>query len=119
MIGASVWITWSIVKPFGAVTARWTALTMPAVTVRSRPNGLPIATTGSPTRTASESPRRSGASAVASTSTLRTARSVEGSLPTSVAVSVSWLEKLTSISVGALDHVVVRDDVAGLVEDEP
>ena len=41
--------------------------------------------------------------------------SVEGSLPTSVALSVSWFEKLI---VGALDHVVVRDDVAGLVDHE-
>ena len=51
LIGASVWMTWSIVKRFGAVIRRWSALTIPAVAVRSSPNGLPIATTGSPTRT--------------------------------------------------------------------
>jgi len=35
------------------------ALMMPAVTVPSRPKGLPMAITQSPTRAASESPRRS------------------------------------------------------------
>ena len=46
LIGASIWITWSIGDPFGEVICRWSALTIPAVTVRSRPSGLPIATTG-------------------------------------------------------------------------
>ena len=36
--------------------SRWIALTIPAVTVRLRPNGLPIATTESPTWTRSELP---------------------------------------------------------------
>ena len=49
LIAASVWITLSIVKPFGAWICRWSAETIPAVTVRSSPNGLPIATTGLPT----------------------------------------------------------------------
>ena len=99
LIGASVWITWSIGKLFGACTLRWSALTMPAVTVRSSPNGLPIATTGSPTWTASESASASGVSAFASASTSSSARSVEGSEPTTRADTVSWFEKLTSISV--------------------
>ena len=71
---------------------------MPAVTVRSRPKGLPIATTGSPTSTASESASESGVRPCASTSTWRSARSVDGSVPTTVAFTVSWFEKLTSIS---------------------
>jgi hypothetical protein len=71
---------------------------MPAVAVRRRPNGLPIATTGSPTRTASESPNASGASPRDVDCTRRTAMSVDGSLPTIDALSVSWFEKLTSIS---------------------
>ena len=45
LIAASVWITWSIVYWLGEVIWRCSALTMPAVTVRARPNGLPIATT--------------------------------------------------------------------------
>ena len=72
---------------------------MPAVTVRSSPNGLPIATTGSPTRTTSEFASASGVSALAGTSTFSTARSVEGSVPTIVALTVSWFEKLTSTRV--------------------
>ena len=49
LIAASVWITLEIEKPLGAWIWRCSAETMPLVTVRSRPNGLPIATTGSPT----------------------------------------------------------------------
>ena len=60
LIGASVWIALVIVKPFGASIWRWTAETIPAVAVRSRPNGLPIATTGSPTLTPAEEPSSSG-----------------------------------------------------------
>ena len=56
MIGASVWIAFGIVNWFGALIVRPTALTMPAVTVFGRPNGLPIAITLSPTCTALESP---------------------------------------------------------------
>ena len=51
LIGASVWMTLSIVKPLGAVIERCSAETTPVVSVRSRPNGLPIASVGSPTWT--------------------------------------------------------------------
>ena len=95
LIGASVWMTWSIVKRFGAVMRRWRALTMPAVTVRSRPKGLPIATTGSPTSTASELPSGSGVSALAAVFTRSTAMSLDGSVPTTSALTVSRFEKLT------------------------
>ena len=98
LIGASVWMTWSMVNWFGAVMSRCTALTMPAVAVRSSPKGLPIATTGSPTSTLSEFPSGSGVSAFALTFTRRTARSVDGSVPTSFASTVSRLEKLTVTS---------------------
>ena len=43
LIGASVWIAFGIVRPFGAWMSRPVALTIPAVIVRSSPNGLPIA----------------------------------------------------------------------------
>ncbi len=99
LIGASVWMTWSMVKRFGAVIRRWSALTMPEVTVRSSPNGFPIATTESPTCTTSELPRVRGVSALAEASTRRTARSVEGSVPTTSARTVSRLEKLTVTSL--------------------
>ena len=58
LIAASVWITLLIEKPLGAWIWRCSAETMPLVTVRSRPNGLPIATTGSPTWTFDELPER-------------------------------------------------------------
>ena len=37
LIAASVWIESAIVKLFGAVISRWSALTIPEVTVSSRP----------------------------------------------------------------------------------
>ena len=51
-----------IVKPFGESICRLSALTIPAVTVSERPNGLPIATTPSPTSTAEEFASASGCS---------------------------------------------------------
>ena len=72
---------------------------MPVVTVRSRPNGLPIATTASPTSTCVESASVSGVRASGLASTLSRATSVDGSLPTSVAFSVSSFENRTSIEV--------------------
>jgi hypothetical protein len=77
------------------VIARWIALTIPAVTVRSRPNGLPIATTGSPTCIESESPSCSGVRALELASIFRTARSLEGSVPSTVAFMLAPFEKLT------------------------
>src|SRR6266480_3210419 len=61
---------------------------MPLVTVSSRPNGLPIATTGSPTCTLEESPRLTGWRIDDGASTLITARSVDGSVPTTEALYV-------------------------------
>ena len=43
LIAASVWIAWSIGSVFGASICRCTALTTPVVSVRVKPNGLPIA----------------------------------------------------------------------------
>ena len=81
LIAASVWITSEIEKPLGAWIWRWSAETMPLVTVRSRAKGLPMATTGSPTCTLAESPSGSGL-APSVLSTLRRAMSLEGSEPT-------------------------------------
>ena len=63
LIGASVWIAFGIVRPLGAWMSRPVALTMPAVIVRSSPNGLPIAYTGSPACAAPELSNASGWSA--------------------------------------------------------
>ena len=86
MIAASVWIAFGIVKLFGASIERWSALTMPLVAVSASPKGLPIATTPSPTWSLLESPSVSGKTSEDGAETLMTARSVEGSAPTSVAL---------------------------------
>ncbi|MCY1238674.1 hypothetical protein D9M72_514260 [compost metagenome] len=57
---------------------------MPAVTVVPMPNGLPIASTWSPTRKVSESPQATVASGFAGL-IFSTARSFFGSAPTSLA----------------------------------
>ena len=95
MIAASVWIAPSIGALSGEVISRLIALTMPLVTVSSSPNGLPIATTPSPTATLLESPSVSGTSFDAGASTWMTARSVSGSVPTTVALVVDPSENFT------------------------
>ena len=81
------------------------------------PNGLPIATVGSPTRTAEESPSSSGCRSGPSGSPQH-ARSVSASLPITRAVTVRWSENETRTSVEAGDHVRVGEDVALVVEHE-
>ena len=63
---------------------------MPVVTVRSKPNGLPMAIAGSPTLTLLESPSVSACSLDERGLTWSSARSVDGSLPTTVAL-MSWV----------------------------
>ena len=82
LIDASVWMKssygpWPITRPL--------ALTMPAVTVCSRPKGLPIATTQSPTRMFDESPSLSAGISPCE-SILTSARSVFGSVPSTFAL---------------------------------
>ncbi len=89
LIDASVWTTLSIEKPFGAWICRWSAETMPVVTVWSKPNGLPIAIVGSPTCRSFEFPSGIGLRSASSGSTLRTARSLERSAPTTSASTTS------------------------------
>ena len=69
---------------------------MPAVTVLGRPNGLPIATTLSPTCSAEESPKVSGCSSEESTFLTRmTARSAPVSEPIKVAGAFTPSGKVT------------------------
>ncbi len=70
---------------------------MPADTVCDSPNGLPIATTQSPTRTASESP--SGVNGRFFSSTRSTATSVRGSWPTTLAFTWRLRPNTTKISL--------------------
>ena len=118
LIAASVWIASSMAKLFGAEIWRWRALTMPVVTVCSRPNGLPIAMTPSPTSSCEESASSSGSSTEAGASTSMTATSVDGSLPTTFASYVLPFQKRHLDRLGAVDDVLVRDHVALLVVDE-
>ena len=99
MICASVWMTRSIGVSAGDSIVRCSALTIPAVTERSSPNGFPIATTASPTWTPPESPSSIGVRARAGARTFNRARSVARSEPTIVALMLSLFEKLTSMSL--------------------
>src|SRR6478735_1764565 len=88
LIAASVWIALMNAGASSAppgVTGRLSALTMPLVTVLSRPSGAPTATTGSPTTTEAELP--SGRTGRPVRFTRTTARSYDASRPTMVAGS--------------------------------
>ena len=94
LMAASVWMKSS----YGPCRmSRPRALTMPAVTEPPSPNGLPIASTQSPTRSASLSPNGTNLSGL-SLSTLSSARSTRSSLPTSTALSVVLSCSVTLIS---------------------
>ena len=73
------------------------ALTMPAVTEPPRPNGLPMAITQSPTRSALLSPNETEGSGCPA-STLSTARSTRVSVPMTFALSVMLSCSVTVIS---------------------
>ena len=118
-MAASVWIESSIPKPFGAVICRCRALTMPLVSEPSRPNGLPIATTGWPTTTRLESASASGRSSDAGAPDLQhgeVARRVGADHRRVVRGAVREPDR---DGLGAVDDVRVRDDVALAVVDEP
>ena len=70
---------------------------MPAVTLPPRPNGLPIASTQSPTRDLSDSPKVTNGSGL-SDMTFNSAMSPVSSRPTNVAFSVVLSCKVTVIS---------------------
>ncbi len=88
LIAASVWIAGYVVAlPCASVptlTGRFKALTMPLVTVDSRPYGDPIATTSWPTSSWSDRPIVAGVSPLTSSAWI-TAVSVSGSVPSTVA----------------------------------
>ena len=97
LIAASVWMKFSKVLMPRPVRPR--AETMPLVTVCPTPNGLPMASTTSPTRSASEEPKPIAGRFCASRRS--TARSVSGSLPTTFASSFLPSANATSISSAA------------------
>ena len=81
-------------------TGRFSALTMPVVTVPARPSGEPMAITGSPTTRSSTLP--SEASTSPGFSTLMTAMSLAGSRPTIRASDPLPSEKTARISASSL-----------------
>ncbi len=92
------------------------ALTIPAVTVFSKPNGEPIATTHSPTRSLLGSPKATFGSALASI--LSTATSVRRSVPMTLALNSRLSVKPHGDLVGRLHDVGIGEDVAVLADDE-
>jgi hypothetical protein len=97
LMAASVWIESAIVKLFGAVISRCSALMIPSVRVSSRPYGLPIATTVWPTWSALESPSSIGCRIEGGAFTLITATSVDGSVPTTLPLYVAPFQNRTEI----------------------
>ena len=79
---------------------RPTWLTIPVVVVSGRLNGLPIATTGSPTWASEEFASAIGCSSEAGTSTWITATSVDGSVPSTLARALrpSWNLTVTLVA---------------------
>ncbi len=82
----SLWMMASIRRPSCARRVRPRALTTPALTVKEKPSGLPMATTSWPTRNVALRPSSAAGRWVASMCT--TARSVAGSSPTTCAECV-------------------------------
>ncbi len=85
---------------------RFSALTIPFVTVPARPSGAPIAIAVSPTLSLSESANSAGCRSLASVS-LITARSEMGSVPTTVASKTrpSFVVTLIAASAAAPSSV--------------
>ena len=103
---ASVWMTSSISRPVRERSERPRADTTPAVTVDSKPSGLPIATTSWPRRSPLELPSRAAGSETSSTMRSR-ARSVCGSSPSTRALTVRVSASASRTDGGALHHMAV------------
>lgn len=103
-------------SPLSDGTARPRAESTPEVTVRERPNGLPIATTVSPIRRSALRP--SGCAGRPLPATLRTARSESRSEPTTSASSSRPSNRVIEIFEAPLDDVGVGDHQAGGVDDQ-
>ena len=91
---------------------------MPEVTVKvsASPSGLPTARTQLPTRASSLLPSEAGVSPVASI--LRTATSVFGSVPTTLATNSRWSSSRTVTCWRLVDDVIVGQDVPVSRDDE-
>ena len=94
------------------------ALTMPIVTVLPRPNGLPMATTYSPTRSASLEPERGDRQVLGRALELEHRHVETRVLADDLRLELAVVRELDLHGVGAVDHVGVGDDVALRVDDE-
>ena len=102
------------------VTGRLSAEMMPLVTVLSRPNGEPIATTSWPTLRSAELPSVAGVRPDLP-SALMTARSVSGSRTDDLGLGVGAVverDGQRAVVAGDLDHVVVGEDLAVAADDD-
>jgi hypothetical protein len=95
LIEASVWIMSRIVTPPAPGMLLPRALTMPLVTVWSNPKGLPMAMTFCPTWRSRDVPIVTGVMSETFSASLRTAMSLFGSRPTSLASTCFWFGRLT------------------------
>ncbi len=94
LIAASVWMKFSMVDRPSWL--RSSALTMPEVTVSPTLNGLPIASTGSPTESCLMLPN--GITGRLSSDTFSSARSESASVPTTLALAERPSDRVTSMS---------------------
>ena len=94
---------------------------MPAVTVCSRPSGLPTATTHSPTSSLSESPRRATTRFAGGFSSRTTATSVCASLPTTWAVYSlpSFIVTVTFVAPCTTWRLVMMSPLAPMMKPDP
>ena len=106
LIAASVWMNDRSEPPSGVLRA--TAETMPLVTVWPMPNGLPIASTRSPTSSRSESPSGSVGSAVGLDVQEREVGGLVGA--DQLGPELAPIGQHHHDLVGILDHVVIGDD---------
>ncbi len=123
LIAASVWMIPLIIRPFLALSERSRLLTIPEVSVRSRPNGLPRARIFWPTITVEESPRFERKELVGRHSDQEhghVVRRIGADDPGLVRRAVEERDPdRDPAGIVFLDDVKIGQDVALLVDDEP
>ena len=97
---------------------RASADTMPWVTVWPTPNGLPMASTRSPTCSASESPKSTGGEPLAAVLDAQHREIGARVLEDEVGIELALVGERDLDLVGVLDDVIVGDDEAGGVDDD-
>mmetsp|Transcript_40207 Transcript_40207/g.99655 ORF Transcript_40207/g.99655 Transcript_40207/m.99655 type:complete len:208 (-) Transcript_40207:508-1131(-) len=103
LIAASVWMHPLIGRPPTPSTSRPSAETTPVVSVWSRPNGFPMASTVCPTLSESDEPTTIGGGSCTPgfASIFSTARSFSGSMPTTLASYAAGEPCVVTLSLSA------------------